>query len=90
MPVSTLKIDKRFINTNEVNNRSIVSIITAMSQQMQLKVIAEGVETLQQAQWLKSIGCNEVQGFYFCRPMPEQDTIRYLHACNHNPVPLQS
>ncbi len=90
MPVSTLKIDKRFINTNEVNNRSIVSIITAMSQQMQLKVIAEGVETLQQAQWLKSIGCNEVQGFYFCRPMPEQDTIRYLHARNHNPVPLQS
>ena len=90
MPVSTLKIDKRFINTNEVNNRSIVSIITAMSQQMQLKVIAEGVETLQQAQWLKSIGCNEVQGFYFCRPMPEQDTIRYLHARNHNPVPPQS
>ena len=78
MPVSTLKIDKRFINSQDVNNRSIVSIITAMSKQMQLKVVAEGVETAQQTQWLRAIGCNEVQGFYFCHPMPEPETIHYL------------
>lgn len=78
MPVSTLKIDKRFINSQDVNNRSIVSIITAMSKQMQLKVVAEGVETAQQTQWLRAIGCNEVQGFYFCHPMPETATLDYL------------
>ena len=80
MPVSTLKIDKRFINFQDVNNRSIVSIITAMSKQMQLKVVAEGVETAQQTQWLRAIGCNEVQGFYFCHPMPEAATVDYLQS----------
>ena len=52
-----------------------------MSKQMELKVIAEGVETNQQLQWLRGIGCNEVQGFYFSRPMPEQDTLQYLRSC---------
>jgi diguanylate cyclase (GGDEF)-like protein/PAS domain S-box-containing protein len=81
MPVSTLKIDKRFISAGDANCRSIVSTITAMSKQMELKVIAEGVETNQQLQWLRGIGCNEVQGFYFSRPMPEQDTLQYLRSC---------
>lgn len=79
MPVSTLKIDKRFINTADANSRSIVSTITAMSKQMQLNVVAEGVETIEQLQWLKEIGCDEVQGYYFSRPMPEADTLNYLH-----------
>jgi EAL domain-containing protein (putative c-di-GMP-specific phosphodiesterase class I) len=80
MPVSTLKIDKRFIGADDANSRSIVSTITAMSKQMRLKVVAEGVETVDQLQWLREIGCDEVQGFYFCRPMPAQDTQQYLQA----------
>ena len=80
MPVSTLKIDKRFIAAEDANSRSIVSTITAMSKQMRLKTVAEGVETMDQLRWLREIGCDEVQGFYFCRPMPEQDTQRYLQA----------
>lgn len=80
MPVSTLKIDKRFIGADDANSRSIVSTITAMSKQMRLKVVAEGVETLDQLQWLREIGCDEVQGFYYCRPMPAQDTQQYLQA----------
>ena len=78
MPVSTLKIDKRFINRDDSNSRSIVSTITAMSKQMQLNVVAEGVETRSQLDWLRNIGCNEVQGYYFARPMPEEDTLHYL------------
>ncbi|WP_319586647.1 EAL domain-containing protein [uncultured Desulfobulbus sp.] len=80
MPVSTLKIDKRFINAGDANSRSIASTITAMSKQMRLKVVAEGVETRNQLQWVRGIGCDEVQGFYFSRPMPEQDTLLYLQA----------
>ncbi|MDD2462703.1 MAG: EAL domain-containing protein [Desulfobulbus sp.] len=79
MPVSTLKIDKRFIHTGDLNSRSIVSTITAMSKQMQLNVVAEGVETKDQLHWLRQIGCNEVQGFYFARPMPDKDTLHYMH-----------
>ncbi len=78
MPVSTLKIDKRFINLEDSNCKSIVSTITAMSKQMQLKVVAEGVETLEQLSWLESIGCNEAQGYYFARPFPESEVIKYL------------
>jgi diguanylate cyclase (GGDEF)-like protein/PAS domain S-box-containing protein len=89
MPVSTLKIDKRFISADDANSRSIVSTITAMSKQMRLKVVAEGVETLAQLQWLREIGCDEVQGFYFSRPMTEQDTLLYMQAgfddAEHNP-----
>lgn len=85
MPVSTLKIDKRFINTADANSRSIVSTITAMSKQMQLNVVAEGVETSEQLQWLKGIGCNEVQGYYFSRPMPEADTLHYLQLAVDTP-----
>ena len=80
MPVSTLKIDKRFISAGDANSRSIASTITAMSKQMRLKVVAEGVETRNQLQWVRGIGCDEVQGFYFSRPMPEQDTLLYLQA----------
>ncbi len=87
MPVSTLKIDKRFISAGDANCRSIVSTITAMSKQMQLKVIAEGVETNQQLQWLRGIGCNEVQGFYFSRPMPEPETLHYLRSCGKPAAP---
>ncbi|MGE4560877.1 MAG: putative bifunctional diguanylate cyclase/phosphodiesterase, partial [Desulfobulbus sp.] len=79
MPVSTLKIDKRFINAGDPNSRGIVATITAMSKQMQLNVVAEGVETREQLHWLRRIGCNEVQGYYFSRPMPEGDTLHYLH-----------
>ena len=78
MPVSTLKIDKRFINLNDSNCKSIVSTITAMSKQMQLKVVAEGVETSEQLTWLKSLGCDEAQGYYFARPFPQEDVIDYL------------
>jgi EAL domain-containing protein (putative c-di-GMP-specific phosphodiesterase class I) len=85
MPVSTLKIDKRFISADDSNSRSIVSTITAMSKQMRLKVVAEGVETSNQLQWLRQIGCNEVQGFYYSRPMPDEDALRYLQIFADTP-----
>lgn len=78
MPVSTLKIDKRFVNAEDNHSRSIVSTITAMSRQMQLKVVAEGVETAEQLEWLRTLGCNEAQGYYFARPMPEQETVPFF------------
>lgn len=78
MPVSTLKIDKRFIDANDNHSRSIVSTIIAMSKQMQLKVIAEGVETGEQLDWLRTLGCNEAQGYFFAKPMPESDATQFI------------
>ncbi len=80
MPVSTLKIDKRFISAEDSNSRSIVSTITAMAKQMELKVVAEGVETMEQLNWLQTLGCHEAQGYYFSRPLPEKEIIRFLRG----------
>ncbi|XOF35397.1 MAG: putative bifunctional diguanylate cyclase/phosphodiesterase [Candidatus Electrothrix sp. YB6] len=74
-PVNTLKIDRAFIAdiTYDTNDAAIVESILAMARSLHLKVIAEGVETKEQADFLREKGCDEVQGYYFSRPLaPEQ------------------
>ncbi|PIE55842.1 MAG: hypothetical protein CSA34_07440 [Desulfobulbus propionicus] len=78
MPVNTLKIDKRFISADQDNSRGIVSTIVAISQQMGLNVVAEGVETEDQLQWLRKIGCNEIQGYYYSKPLHPKQALHYL------------
>ncbi len=77
MPVQTLKIDKQFIDELETNS-GIVSTIIAICKQMQLNVVAEGVETEKQLTMLKELGCNEAQGFFFCPPVPAENALAYL------------
>ncbi len=79
MPVNTLKIDKQFVDDLEANG-DIVATIIAISQQMQLNVVAEGVETEEQLLQLGSMGCHEAQGYYFSPPISEQKTLRFLLA----------
>ncbi len=72
LPIHTLKIDRTFIK--EVNmkhtGKSIINTIAAMGKGLNLNVIAEGVETQQQLDYLQEIDCNEAQGFLFCKPLP--------------------
>ena len=77
MPVNTLKIDKQFVDDLQAND-GIVATIIAISQQMHLNVVAEGVESEQQLLQLGSMGCHEAQGYYFSRPISEKDTLQYL------------
>ena len=72
LPIECLKIDKSFIRDIEgdSDNRTIISAVTAMAHKMRLRVIAEGVETQEQFSFLRFAGCDEVQGFLFCRPLP--------------------
>ena len=75
-----LKLDMRFLTTAMATNRSgtILSSIVRMAKWLSLPVIAEGVESIQQADYLKSIGCNYIQGFLYARPMPEGDFTTLL------------
>ncbi|MGJ9459678.1 EAL domain-containing protein [Oceanobacillus sp. CF4.6] len=73
MPAHILKIDKTFINgiadeTNE--NRSIIIAILSLAKTLNMTVIAEGVETVEQLQFLRSHPCDEVQGYLFSPPVP--------------------
>ena len=69
--VDTLKLDMKFISEDVNNNRggSILSSVIRLANAIKLPVIAEGVETKEQAEYLKSIGCLYMQGFFFARPM---------------------
>jgi EAL domain-containing protein (putative c-di-GMP-specific phosphodiesterase class I) len=79
-PIDTLKIDKSFINdiTTDADDYAIASTIIAMAHNLRLKVIAEGVETKEQLDMLRSKDCNEVQGYYFSHPLPEDELKQLL------------
>lgn len=75
LPVDTVKIDQSFVQ-NMMNSNSdlkIVEAIISMSNSLNLKVIAEGVETESQIKVLSSLGCYEVQGYWFSKPVPAHD-----------------
>ncbi|EPO5778049.1 bifunctional diguanylate cyclase/phosphodiesterase [Vibrio harveyi] len=80
LPFTCLKIDRTFINrlTKENLDSSVVSAIINITKGMKTNVVAEGVETAAQAQLLSSLGCNQVQGFYYSRPMPMEEWPTHL------------
>jgi len=69
--IDTLKIDKSFINdiATDANDKAIVAAVIAMAQQLNLKVVAEGVENREQSAFLRGLGCHSVQGYYFSKPL---------------------
>lgn len=74
MPVNVLKIDLKFLanqeNTDVSRGNSILSSVVHMAKNLKMPVIVEGVETAEQVEFLKSIGCEYGQGYYYARPIP--------------------
>ncbi|MCG9728491.1 EAL domain-containing protein [Shewanella sp. Isolate13] len=81
-----LKIDRAFINnmTTCSSDASLVSAILAMAKSLQLKVVAEGIETEQQATFLQQRSCEYGQGYLFSRPVPAAEFTRLLLRQQHN------
>ena len=75
LPVETLKIDKSFIGGLERNpkDRLIASATISLAQTLELRVVAEGVETAKQAMHLQELGCDLAQGHYFAEPLPSEE-----------------
>ena len=79
-PVGKLKIDRSFVRDLEVDpdDRAIASTILSMGRSLRLKVLAEGVETAEQYEILRGMGCEMVQGYYFSRPLPPEQFVAFL------------
>lgn len=79
MPISTLKVDKSFVDhiTSKDDNDLTEHIIT-IGKSMNMCVIAEGVETAEQLEYLKEHGCDKIQGYLFSKPVPEAELLSLL------------
>ena len=80
IPIDVLKLDMRFIKkeANNSSGRGILRFIISLAKWLNLPVIAEGVETKEQTEILRMMDCNYVQGYYFAKPMPEDDFEKLL------------
>ncbi|TYB32750.1 MAG: EAL domain-containing protein, partial [Flexistipes sinusarabici] len=81
-PLNSIKIDKVFLQNipdNEKDNNLIKGIIW-MAKSLGLSVVAEGVENKFQSEFLREIGCDGCQGYYYSRPLPEDEFFDYLKA----------
>ncbi len=80
LPIDCVKIDASFIRGIPVDasDVAITETILAMARSLGLKVVAEGVETRDQVQFLERRGCDEMQGYYFSKPLPAEELVAYL------------
>ena len=78
--IDKLKIDQSFVRglPADADDAAIVSAILAMAQALRLKVVAEGVETVEQAEFLRAKGCEQAQGYYYHKPVPAEDMVALL------------
>ncbi len=88
LPINILKLDIRFIQNGSERTKgskqNILSFVLSLSKWLQFPTVAEGVETEEEYQLLKSMGCTMVQGYYFAKPIPAKDFDAYLLAHPQN------
>ena len=80
LPIDTLKIDQTFIREipHDADDMAIAEAVIAMGGALQLKVIAEGVETDKQVTFLRNKGCGYAQGYFFSRPLPPDELLTVI------------
>jgi diguanylate cyclase (GGDEF)-like protein len=92
-PVDTLKIDQSFVKTMDAENYAIVKTIIGLAQNLDLKVVAEGVETIEQRRLLALAGCGLAQGHLFAKPMRPESVRAFIesnrrHSGRHKKIGL--
>jgi len=94
VPVDVLKVDLNFLSKTSNSDKAItiMSSIMRMAKWLAIPSIVEGVETAEQIKYLKSIGCTMVQGYYFSRPLPEEEFLNYIDMYENRkrPAPMEN
>ena len=87
MKLDILKLDMKFVQSETAKpaGEDMLEFITALARRLKMRVVAEGVETRQQLERLRAVGCDYVQGYYFAKPMPAQQFGELLTTL---PVPV--
>lgn len=87
-PIDTLKIDRSFVRNCPENRHdaAITQTILALGHGLHFNVLAEGVETLDQVNWLRELGCDRLQGYYFSRPQPASTMLEWLRTRVKSPA----
>ena len=85
-PINALKIDQSFVRDLTIGSEdaAIVLAIVSMAKSLKLRVIAEGVENQSQWDFLKTIGCHELQGYFISRPLPDQAFTAFLNKTDRS------
>ena len=80
LPLSSLKIDQSFMRdaSSDTRTSAIIDAIVVLAHNLELNVVAEGVETPEQLDYVRSIGCDEFQGFLVSRPLPADQATELL------------
>jgi diguanylate cyclase (GGDEF)-like protein len=75
LPIHTLKVDRAFVSQIGVDNRgdALVRTIVTLAKNLGLRVVAEGVDTLEQETFLRTLGCDDAQGYFYFKPLPASD-----------------
>ena len=91
LPLNEIKIDRSFVKNVpcQAEANSLIQTIILMAKNLRLKVVAEGVETQQQADFLFSCGCDLLQGYFFVKPMRIDEWIASRRADNALAAPYQ-
>ncbi len=82
LPIDTLKLDMQFVRTafKERKDTRLLEAVIGLAKSLELPIIAEGVETAEQMFTLKTMGCDFIQGYYFSRPLPEEEFEAFISA----------
>ncbi len=80
--IDTIKLDKAFLDSNIIEKKGAVVVdnVIRMVKQLSMQVVSEGVETAEQATWLRGLNCDYAQGYFFEKPMNEHAFLNLLHA----------
>ncbi len=94
-PVQRIKIDKAFVDdigqgkNGNANSGAIARAVTTLGHSFGMEITAEGVEKEDQMRFLKDLGCDEIQGYYFSRPLPAKEAGEFVKAFTATPKPVQ-